>query len=81
MPDIDSARLYFDRRYRFRALRQAGASMCILVSPNSLRYAVNFRSFGLFQSHFPVVYLRAVVGPIVSHVVRRASQITADCRS
>ncbi|MET4236170.1 Xaa-Pro dipeptidase [Bradyrhizobium sp. LA6.10] len=69
MPEIDMARLYAYRIERLRgALRNAGASMCILVSPLSLRYAVDYRSFGLFQSHIPNSYLFVPVeGPIVIH--------------
>ncbi|MBT1516783.1 Xaa-Pro peptidase family protein [Bradyrhizobium sp. SRL28] len=71
MPEIDMARLYAYRLGRLRgALRKAGASMCVLVSPISLRYAVDFRSFALFQSHIPITYLFVPVeGPIVIHGV------------
>ncbi len=57
-PEIDYNRL---RKYRMdrmkAALRQADAAMCILVSPISLRYAMEYRSYGLFQSHIPYTYL------------------------
>jgi Xaa-Pro aminopeptidase len=69
MPEIDMARLYGYRLERLRgALRKAGASMCVLVSPISLRYAVDYRSFQLFQSHIPIAYLFVPVeGPVIIH--------------
>ena len=58
MPQIDLERM---SRYRMARLKQQlelhGAAMCILVNPISLRYAVDYRSYMLFQSHIPTVYL------------------------
>ncbi len=70
-PEIDMARLYAYRLERLRgALRNAGAAMCVLVSPISLRYAVDYRTYGLFQSHVPTTYLFVPVeGPLVIHGV------------
>ena len=57
-PQIDFERM---SRYRMARLRQQlalhDAAMCILVNPISLRYAVDYRSYLLFQSHIPTVYL------------------------
>ena len=58
MPQIDLERM---SRYRMARLRQQlqlhDAAMCILLNPISLRYAVDYRSYMLFQSHIPTVYL------------------------
>lgn len=71
MPEIDMARLYAYRLERLRgAMRKAGAAMCVLVSPISLRYAVDYRTYGLFQSHVPTTYLFVPAeGPLVIHGV------------
>ncbi|WP_406645680.1 Xaa-Pro peptidase family protein [Aliisedimentitalea scapharcae] len=69
MPEID-----FDRMHRYRIgrirdeLKRNGAAMCVLVSPISLRYAVDYRSYALFQSHIPTTYLFVPQeGPVVIH--------------
>lgn len=71
MPEID-----FDRMHRYRmdrirnSLRNAGASLCVLVNPISLRYAVDYRTYALFQSHIPTTYLFVPVeGPVIIHGV------------
>jgi Xaa-Pro dipeptidase len=57
-PQINSARMYEYRRERLREqLRLHDADFCILLNPISLRYAVDYRSYMLFQSHIPTVYL------------------------
>ena len=57
MPDIDFDRLHHYRMTRLKnELRKADAAMCMLISPVSLRYAVNYRCYGLFQSHIPTSY-------------------------
>jgi Xaa-Pro aminopeptidase len=57
-PQINSARMYEYRRERLREqLCQHEADFCILLNPISLRYAVDYRSYMLFQSHIPTVYL------------------------
>jgi Xaa-Pro dipeptidase len=57
-PQINSARMYEYRRERLREqLRLHEADFCILLNPISLRYAVDYRSYMLFQSHIPTVYL------------------------
>jgi Xaa-Pro dipeptidase len=58
MPQINFERMFDYRRERLREqLRLHDADFCILVNPISLRYAVNYRSYLLFQSHIPSVYL------------------------
>ena len=69
MPTIDFDRLHTYRKHRLKsALKQANAAMCVLVSPISLRYAVDYRNYALFQSHIPTAYLFFPInGPIVLH--------------
>jgi Xaa-Pro aminopeptidase len=58
LPDIDSDKLYRYRHSRIVAeLQKLNAACCILVNPISLRYAVDYRTYGLFQSHIPTTYL------------------------
>ncbi|WP_201263204.1 hypothetical protein [Bradyrhizobium canariense] len=84
MRDINMERLYAYRIERLRgALRNAGASMCVLISPISLGYAVDYRSFGLFQAHIPVTYLfLPVEGPLVIHEVTAQNKppMVHECR-
>ena len=69
MPDINFERMMHYRLERVRQqLRDSGAAMGIFVSPVSLRYAVGYRGYALFQSHIPSSYLFvAAVGPVVMH--------------
>ena len=58
LPEID-----FDRMHRWRTsrlkdqLQQAGVALAVLVNPLSLRYAIDYRTYALFQSHVPTTYL------------------------
>jgi Xaa-Pro aminopeptidase len=58
MPQIDLERM---SGYRMGRLKQQlelhDVAMVMLVNPISLRYAVDYRSYMLFQSHIPTVYL------------------------
>ena len=67
MPQIDHARLHAWRMGRLRdQMRAADVAMTVLVSPISLRYAVDYRCYGLFQAHIPSSYLFVPVdGPVV----------------
>ncbi|MER8427907.1 Xaa-Pro peptidase family protein [Mesorhizobium sp. M1403] len=69
MPDIDFKRLDGYRKGRLRsAMREAGVALCVLVSPITIRYAVDYNTFPLFQSHIPVTYLFLPLdGPITLH--------------
>ncbi len=58
--------------YRLSRLRQSMAkkniSLVILQNPVSLRYAIDFDEYQLFQSHIPTCYLFVPIeGPIVMH--------------
>ena len=68
-PTIDIERLHIHRLARLRAcVEETGAAMCLLVNPVSLRYAVDYRAYALFQSHIPTAYLFVPVdGPVVIH--------------
>ena len=71
MPEIDSGRLHAYRAGRIRsALAETGAAMCVLVNPISLRYAADYRTYALYQSHIPTAYLfMSQEGPTVIHGV------------
>ena len=71
MPAIDHDRMLRYRLDRIRSsLRKADAAMCVLLNPISLRYAVDYRSYSLFQSHVPTAYLFVPAeGPTVMHSV------------
>ena len=71
LPEIDFGRLHAYRIGRVRkCLADAGASMCLLVSPISLRYTLDFRQFALFQSHVPSSYVfLSAEGPTIVHNV------------
>ena len=69
MPEID-----FDRMHRYRIgrikqeLKKNDAAMCVLVNPITLRYAADYRSYALFQSHIPTTYMFVPQdGPTVIH--------------
>ena len=66
VPEIDFDRLRTYRMERIKsALREAEASMCVLVNPVSLRYTVDYSTYPLFQSHIPSTYLFVPVdGPV-----------------
>ncbi|QKC86986.1 Xaa-Pro peptidase family protein [Mesorhizobium sp. NZP2077] len=69
MPAIDFKRLDGYRKERLRsAMREADVALCILVSPITIRYTVDYNTFPLFQSHIPVTYLFLPLdGPITLH--------------
>jgi Xaa-Pro dipeptidase len=69
MPAIDADRMAGYRLERVRGeLGRAGAAMGVFVSPVSIRYAVDYRGYALFQSHIPSAYLFVPAeGPVVIH--------------
>ena len=68
-PEIDSERLRTYRMQRLKTcMREADVALCVLVNPISLRYAVEYRNYALFQSHIPTTYLfLPLEGPVVIH--------------
>ena len=67
MPDIDKERLHQYRSGRLIAeMQKHNVSLCIMVNPISLRYAINYRNYAAFMSHIPSTYLfMAVDGPVM----------------
>jgi Xaa-Pro aminopeptidase len=82
MPEIDFERMHAYRLQRIRdELKKADADMCLLVNPISLRYAVDYRTYGLFQSHIPTTYLFVPQdGPIVIYNAYLESDLVDECR-
>ena len=66
-PPLDLAALHAGRLARLRStMADHGLDLCVLTNPVNLRYAANYRSFPLFQSHIPSTYLMVPVeGPLV----------------
>jgi len=69
MPEIDHARLHGYRTQRLKEqLAKSGAAMCILFNPISMRYAINYRNYALFQTHIPTTYVfYPLDGPVVAY--------------
>lgn len=80
MPDIDFKRLDGYRKARLReAMREAGVALCVLVSPITIRYAIDYNVFPLFQSHIPATYVFVPLdGPITLHLAADANGSSAD---
>ncbi|MBX2883411.1 MAG: Xaa-Pro peptidase family protein [Granulosicoccus sp.] len=58
MPFIDQERLRQYRQLRLKLAMEAhSVSLCVMTSPISLRYAINYRNYALFMSHIPSTYL------------------------
>ena len=69
LPDINRDRLYQYRSDRLREqMRLADVAALVIVNPISLRYAVDYSTYALFQSRIPTTYLFvAQDGPTVIH--------------
>ena len=58
LPNIDLDRLHNYRIKRLREeIRKANVAALIMVNPISLRYAVDYSTYALFQSRIPSTYL------------------------
>jgi len=68
LPDIDHQRLRGYRLARMKsALRRHDAAMVLLVNPISLRYALDYRVYPLFQAHTHTTYAFVPQeGPVVA---------------
>lgn len=66
LPEIAIDRMRDYRITQIKAkLKESGAAMCVLVNPISLRYAIDYECYSLFQSHIPTSYLFVPLdGPI-----------------
>lgn len=69
LPEIDRDALYQYRTSRLREqMRLAEVTVLVIVNPISLRYAVDYSTYALFQSRIPSTYLFvAQDGPTVIH--------------
>ena len=69
LPEIDRDRLYRYRTQRLRdRMREADVAVLVVVNPVSLRYAVDYSTYALFQSRIPSTYLfMSQEGPTVIH--------------
>ncbi len=65
--DVELQSLFDYRLGRIRAqMSDQNVDLCILSNPVSLRYAINFDEYQLFQSHIPTCYLfLPLEGPLV----------------
>ncbi|NKB77534.1 MAG: M24 family metallopeptidase [Gammaproteobacteria bacterium] len=68
-PDINFKRMHQYRIDRLKKeLIRADVAMCLMVNPMSLRYAIDYQNYALFQSHIPSTYLFFPSdGPVVLH--------------
>lgn len=58
LPEIDIDAMHQYRMARLKAqIKEHDVALLILVNPISLRYAINFRSYGIFNTHIPCAYL------------------------
>lgn len=69
LPEIDLQRLYSYRTGRLTAeMRAADVSALVIINPVSLRYAVDYATYQLYQSRIPTTYLFiSPDGPSVIH--------------
>ncbi|MCP4932892.1 MAG: hypothetical protein GY927_01505 [bacterium] len=69
MPEINFDRMRRYRMQRIKAeMRKHEVSLCVMTSPISLRYAIDYRYYALFMSHIPCTYLFiAADGPFLLH--------------
>ena len=67
LPIVDKDRLHRYRLGRLRAeMARHNVALALLHNPVSLRYAINYRNYGLFQSRIPSAYvLIPANGPVV----------------
>ncbi|MAW53486.1 MAG: aminopeptidase [Geminicoccus sp.] len=82
MPEIDLERLYAYRVGRLREqMRQRGIGLTALVNPISLRYAAEYRTYALFQSHIPTTYVFVPAeGPLVINAAYGETDVVKDVR-
>ena len=71
-PQLSKTTLWEMFDYRLARLRQVMAeknvNLCILANPISLRYAIDFDEYQVFQGHIPTCYLFVTIeGPLVMH--------------
>ena len=58
IPEIDRERMHQYRTGRLHAeMQKHEVALCVMVSPISLRYALDYRNYAAFMSHIPCTYL------------------------
>ena len=58
LPEIDHARMHDYRMNRIKEqMRKRDVAVLVMVSPLSMRYAINFRSYSIFMMHVPSTYM------------------------
>lgn len=58
LPEIDHSRMHDYRMGRIKdQMRKRDVAVLVMVSPLSMRYAINFRSYSLFMMHVPSTYM------------------------
>ncbi len=80
LPEIDQDRLYAYRTKRLKEqMREHDVAALVIVNPISLRYAVDYSTYSLFQSRIPSTYLfMAPDGPNAIHGAYANSDLI-DC--
>jgi Xaa-Pro aminopeptidase len=73
-------RLNSYRLGRIRSImRERGVDLCVINNPVSLRYAIDFDEYQLFQAHIPTVYLLLPIeGPIRMYGASRRNYINVQ---
>ncbi len=68
-PEIDHLKLSRDRLAQLRdEMRKQAVDVLILTNPVSIRYAVDFRTYALFNTHIPTSYVfLSLEGPTILH--------------
>ena len=69
LPDVDHQRLHEYRTSRIRAeMRKHNVDVLVMLSPMSMRYAINYRSYGIFMAHVPSTYMfMSLEAPFLVH--------------
>ena len=58
IPEIDIDRMHQYRLSRMKVeMQHHDVGLCVMVSPISLRYTINYRNYAAFMSHIPSTYL------------------------
>lgn len=62
-----------------KCMRERNVDLCVLNNPVSLRYAIDFNEYQLFQAHIPTVYLLVPIeGPIRMYGAARRDYLNVE---
>lgn len=80
---LTSEQLYRLNSYRLKRIRnimiERGVDLCVINNPVSLRYAIDFDEYQLFQAHIPTVYLLLPVeGPVRMYGASRRDYVNVQ---